>query len=267
MHQRQRRDGARVGQVAVVLAHLVGQQQALVDDGAATHAGHVVLAAVRQAQLLDRRAGRLADDVQLALQRVGHDDVGAAADEDLADHRLLGAHGGRHRHVAVHRHVAPAQQHLSFGAHGALHCLLTSQTRGVLLGQEDHAHAILAGRRQAHALCGHLGAVELVGDLDQDACAVAHQLVCADGAAVVEVLQDLQALLDDVVRLDALDVGDEAHAAGIVLARRVVQAVGGGVGERQIVTGQIGGLVGGGRGREGGGGVGHVGLRRARGQA
>ena len=66
---------------------------------------------------------------------------------------------------------------------------------------------------------GHLGAVEFVGDLDQDAGAVAHQLVGADGAAVVEVLEDLQALLDDRVRFLARDVRDEADAAGVVLAR------------------------------------------------
>ena len=92
VHQREGRHRARIGQVLVVAAHLVGQQQALVDDGAAAHAGHVVLAAVRQLQRLDRAAGGLADDVELALQRVGHDDVGAAADEDLPDHRFLGAH-------------------------------------------------------------------------------------------------------------------------------------------------------------------------------
>ena len=115
-------------------------------------------------------------------------------------HRLLGAHRRRHRHLAVDRHVAPAQQHLAFGLDGALELLLAGQARGVLLGQEDHADAVLAGRRQLDALARHLGAVELVGDLDQDAGAVAHQLVGADGAAMVEVLEDLQALLDDGVR-------------------------------------------------------------------
>ncbi len=62
-----------------------------------------------------------------------------------------------------------------------------------------------------------------VGNLDQDAGAVAHQRVRADRAPVVEVLQDLQALLDDGVALVALDVGDEADAAGVVLVGWVVQ--------------------------------------------
>ena len=94
---------------------------------------------------------------------------------------------------------------------------------------------------QLDALGGHLGAVELVGDLDQDACAVAHQLVGADRAAMVEVLEDLQALRHDVVRAPALDVRDEAHAAGVVLAGGVVQASPGGGGDVDQ-----GGMLGGG---------------------
>ena len=45
---------------------------------------------------------------------------------------------------------------------------------------------------------------------------------------MVEVLEDLQALLDDLVALLALDVGDEADAAGVVLVVRVVQTLRGG---------------------------------------
>ena len=223
VHQRERGDHAWIGQVLVVLAHLVGQQQALVDDGAAAHAGHVVLAAVRQLERLDGGRRRLADHVQLAFQRVGHDHVGTAADEDLAQNRLLGAHRRRHRHLAVDRHVAPPQQHLALGLHGALELLLAGEARRVLLRQEDLADAVFAGRRQVDAGGGHLGAEVFVGDLDQDARAVAHQLVGADGAAMVEVLEDLQALRDDRMRALALDVRHEADAAGIVLVRCVVQ--------------------------------------------
>jgi hypothetical protein len=109
-------------------------------------------------------------------------------------HRLLLAHGGRHRHVAVDRHVAPAQQHLAFGLDRALHFLLAGQARGVLLRQEDHADAVFAGRRQRDALLGHFFAVQGIGQLHQDAGAVAHELVGAHGAPVVQVFKDLQAL-------------------------------------------------------------------------
>ena len=54
--------------------------------------------------------------------------------------------------------------------------------------------------------------------------AVARLRVGADRAAMLEVQQDLQALLDDVVRLAVVQVGDEADAAGIALVQRIEQA-------------------------------------------
>ncbi|OIQ78883.1 hypothetical protein GALL_394070 [mine drainage metagenome] len=225
VHQRQRRDHARILQVLVVLADLVGQQQALVDDGARRDRRHEVLLAVAQVQALDRVAGDAADHEQLALERVGHHHVRAAADEDLADHGFLVAHRRRHRHLAVDRNVAPADHDLPFGAHRALDLLLARQPRRRLARQEDHADAVLARRRQLDAGGGHFGAVVRVGDLQQDAGAVAHQLVGADRAAMVEVLQDQQPVAHDVVRLHALDMGDETDAAGVVLPARAIQAL------------------------------------------
>ena len=225
VHQADGRDAALVGQVVVVHAHLVGQQQALVDHGAAAHAGNVVFLAVLELEVLDSGAGRLADHVQLALERVLHDHVGAAADEDLAQDGFLFLDRGRHGHVAVHGHIAPAQQDLAFGLDGALHLLLAGQARGVFLGQEDHAHAVLARGRQGHALLCHLFAVELVGNLDQNARAIAHELVGAHGAAMVDVFEDLERAGDDVMALDALDMCNKAEAAGVVLVALGVQTV------------------------------------------
>ena len=61
-------------------------------------------------------------------------------------------------------------------------------------------------------------------DLHQDAGAVAGQRVGADRAAMLEVAQDREPVLDDLVRLAVLDVGDEADAAGILLVARIEQA-------------------------------------------
>ena len=69
----------------------------------------------------------------------------------------------------------------------------------MLLGQEDHAHAIFTGRRQRDAQCRHLGTVQGVGQLDQDAGSVPHQLVGTNSAAVIQVLQDLECVLDNVM--------------------------------------------------------------------
>ena len=61
--------------------------------------------------------------------------------------------------------------------------------------------------------------------LQQDAGAVAGVDLAATRAAMVEVLEDLDALLDDGVRFAALDVHDEADAAGVMLELRVVEAL------------------------------------------
>src|SRR5262249_54043498 len=59
---------------------------------------------------------------------------------------------------------------------------------------------------------------------DQAAGAVAHQRVGADRAAMVQVDENLQPASDDIVRLSALDVDHEAHAARVVLVARIVQS-------------------------------------------
>ena len=61
--------------------------------------------------------------------------------------------------------------------------------------------------------------------LQQDARAVAGVFLAAAGAAVLQVEEDLDRFLHQVVRLAALEVDDEADAAGIVFELRVVQAL------------------------------------------
>ena len=95
----------------------------------------------------------------------------------------------------------------------------------MFLGQEDHAHAIFAGRRQCHALLGHFFAVELIRDLDQDTGAVAHQGVRTHSTAMVDVFEDLQCPQHDVMALLALDMGHKAQTAGIVFVALGVQTV------------------------------------------
>ena len=67
--------------------------------------------------------------------------------------------------------------------------------------------------------------VERVGHLQQDAGAIAGIGFAAAGAAVVEVLQYLDRLLEDPVRLVALDVDDETDSASIVFVARIVEAL------------------------------------------
>ena len=169
-------------------------------------------------------ARALADDVELALERVLVDVAAAAADEHLADHRLdfLGAHG---QAAVVGRHVAPAEQDLAFGDDRALDLLLARHARRGLARQEHHADAVLPDRRQRDAELAARAAQEGVGQLDQDAGAVALQRIGARRAAMRQVLEDRQALPDDGVILAALDVRDEAQPARVVLVGGVVQTL------------------------------------------
>ena len=92
-------------------------------------------------------------------------------------------------------------------------------------GQEAHGHAVGARLGQLHAQFGAFAHKEGVGNLDEDAGAVASFGVAARGAAMGEVDEHLEPLADDFVALFAADVGDQSHAAGIVLILRMIEAL------------------------------------------
>ena len=139
-------------------------------------------------------------------------------DEQVLEHRFDGDRA-RTDLAVVGRHVAPADQLLTLvGDNRGEQFLDGGPGRGVV-GQEDQPDAVLAARRQRGGR--HL-AQELVGRLDQDAGAVAGVHFTSTRAAVTEVDEDLQRLLDDGVRLPPFDVDDKADAAGIVLVLGVV---------------------------------------------
>ena len=225
VHQAQGRNAARVLQIVKIGAHLVGQQQALVNHGATGHARNVVFLAVLQIEVLNGGAGGLADHIQLALQRVLHDDVVTAANEHLADDGFFFPHCGRHGHVQVDWHIAPAQQYLAFGFDGALHLLFARHARGVLLGQKDHAHAVFASSREPDPVQGHLFAVQRVGQLNQDARTVPHEFVGAYRTPVVQVFENLERVGHDAVALLTPDMGHKTHTASIMLVAGRIQAV------------------------------------------
>jgi hypothetical protein len=66
-----------------------------------------------------------------------------------------------------------------------------------------------------------------VRNLHQDAGAVAGARIGADSAAMFEIAENADRVGDDLMRFLALDIGDEADAAGILLQRQVVKAFGG----------------------------------------
>ena len=167
----------------------------------------------------------LADDVELAFERIGDSDVLAAPDEHLADHRLdFPDRIAESRIVAGH--VAPTDECLPFFLDRTLDFVFASQSRRRFLGQEHHADAILSVRRQLDVLPGHFFAQERVRNLQQDAGTVASKRIGADRASMRQILEYLQPLLDDGVGFLALDMGDETDAAGVVFIGRIVESLG-----------------------------------------
>jgi hypothetical protein len=76
-----------------------------------------------------------------------------------------------------------------------------------------------------YAVAGHFFAVQRVRQLDQDAGAVAHQLVSAHCAPMVQIFENFQTLLNNRMAFMPLDVGHKTDATGIVLVRTGVQTV------------------------------------------
>jgi hypothetical protein len=140
--------------------------------------------------------------------------TGSAALAVLAQHGVVGRHGAR------------AEIDLALGLHHAREHLFDLAALRRIARHEDVAGRVVTGLRQvdARVLLRHL-LEEGVRHLHEDAGAVAGVDLAAAGAAMVEVLEDLDALLDDGVRFLALDVHDEADAAGVMLELRVIEAL------------------------------------------
>src|SRR6185369_7912206 len=104
--------------------------------------------------------------------------------------------------------------------------VLAGDARSRVARQEHHADAVLPGGRQLDPLLRHLLAIKAVRNLDQEAGAIGKLGIPTHRAAVREVAQHRESLLDDGVRLPPLDVRYEADAAGVVLVLGVVETLG-----------------------------------------
>ena len=91
-----------------------------------------------------------------------------------------------------------------------------------LLRQEADGDAVAARRRQLEA---DRRAQERVRKLDEDARAVTGLGVGAGRSAVLEMLERAQRLRDRLVAAHAVEPRDERDAAGVVLERRVIEAL------------------------------------------
>ena len=144
---------------------------------------------------------------------------GRARDEQLPErrHRVAGQRAERR---LVGRDLAPAEHLEALGLDDLLHGL--ARRCGVLGGLRQERDA---GR--VAAVFGQVefddGAQELIGNLQQDARAVAGVRFSALGTAVLQVHQGRDGLVDDVAAAATVHVGHHRHTARVVLERGVVQ--------------------------------------------
>ena len=96
---------------------------------------------------------------------------------------------------------------------------------GWIAREEAHGHGIAADRGQRLPVLAGPIVQQGVRYLDHGASAIAHQRVGPDGAAMIQILQDFQALGDDIMRFSAFDVHHEADAARVVLVLGIIKSL------------------------------------------
>ena len=225
VHERHRGSQPRVGDVLVVVPHLVGEEHPLVDDRAARQRHRVVADVAALVGKMEGVGDHLADQIEPALEVLAVLHRLRPADEDLAVHGLHGAHHVGEAAV-VDRHRAPAEELQALLPDDAHPHALAVRSQPLVLRQEQMPDGVVAGLRQIDAEARALLLQELVRDLDQNARTVAGDGVGADRAAVLEVLEDGERILDQLVGLAPFEVGDEADAAGVILATGIEKPAG-----------------------------------------
>ena len=229
----ERRLDGGVGEVRVEATHLRGDEHALVDDGARTHGAHVEDLVRKRRVRVGGALDGAAADVELALEVLAGGDALGATEERLED----GGHA-RLRRVAqvmrVDRHAAPEhERHAAFGA-----ALLEDADRGldgsrvgdaiglaglVAVREEEHRHAVITLVGEQLALLLRLLAEEAVRNLEQHARAISGVALKALAAAVLEVDEDREGVVESLVALDALQAGNGADSASVMLVAGTIQ--------------------------------------------
>ena len=223
VHQRQRGNESRVLQIEEIFPELLDEHHALIDDCARRERNGIMLAAQGPERVNLVRRG-LAREVETPLEIGVVLDARAASDEDLSVERLDLAHGVA-KIAGIDRQVAPAQHRQPLGLDRGFN---ESERLGAgfeVARQKKLADRVFSGLRQNDAQFFGLLREKFVRNLDKNAAAVAKLRIGADGAAMIQIEQDLKAHLDDVVAGRVMQIGDEADAAGIMFLGGIVKAL------------------------------------------
>ena len=205
-------------------AHLRGHKHALVHDGTRAHGAHVedlvAQGKLGVGLLLDGAAAH----VQATLEGIAGGCVVRTAQEGLQDSRHTGA-GRLAQVVRVDGHLAPKEQR-----HAGLGAALLKHAAGILyalvvLREEQHGHAIVALCRQNLAALLGLFTEKVMRNLEQDAGAVAGVLLESRTAAVLQVDQNGQCVIQNLVMALTVDIGKRADATCIVVEFGAIKAL------------------------------------------
>ena len=205
-------------------AHLRGDQHALVHDGARAHRAHVE-DLVAQGKL---GVGLLFDGatahVQATLKGIAGGRVVRTAQEGLQDSGHAGS-GRLAQVVRVDGHLSPKEQR-----HAGLGAALLKHAAGILyalvvLREEQHGHTIVALCRQNLAALLGLFTKKVMRNLEQDASAVAGVLLESRAAAVLQVDQNGQRIVQNLVMTLTVDIGKRADATSIVVEFGAIKAL------------------------------------------
>ncbi len=179
------RDGALelgVVQVGIELAELVGQEHALVNDGAGRHRDDVKAVVVLNLGdfAIEGVGDHLAGDQELALEGVDIVEPFGAGDKHLLNDRLGGDNAFRQRGIIEGNHTL-AEDFQTFGGNRLAHEFSATIAQGGIVGIKNHDRCVLPDIWQIEI--GDL--VEKgVRNLSENACAVTHERIGADRAAV-----------------------------------------------------------------------------------
>ena len=209
---REAADEACIQQIRVEFRQRGRQEHALVDERTCRERAQVQFRDLGRDRLLLDPA---ADHEQVALHRRAVALLGVPQ-QDLLD---LGPRGVRLLADAldVDRHLAPAIDQVATGEDFGLDDLAAALLRAEIgLGQEGHAHRDTAGLKFVAAALHRIGE-EILRDLDMDAGTIAGLAIGIDSAAVPDGLERIDARLHHLAPRLAVERGDEAHAAGIML--------------------------------------------------
>ena len=208
-----------VGEVGEELGQLMGGQHALVDDGAGRQ-GDDVAARVLVLEPLPGHESHPVDGEG----RVGPIDglLIGGCHEDLV-HGGSSSRGDRAQGAVVDRHPPPSDDREPLIGQHPLEGPARLAGLGIVTGAAHDARRIATRGRELEV---DTAGVELVGQLQEDPGAVAAVLFAARRPPVGEMLEGGQRTAHELVARTALQVGDQADPAGVVLEPAVIEPAG-----------------------------------------